>query len=384
MAGLDFILFGYRIIYAEDGYTHRLATHLYRLAITSTELDGGFAIREADYKRFSEYAKGRIRYTSSELLGIPGKLKKKPYILVMILSLFIGFLLTYPLTTLVWDLRVSSDEYIEEERVISALREVGFGEGSSWHTFDKEHIEAELLAKMPEIAWISINRSGTVAYVELRIKKGDEAPPTTSYEVSNIIAAKDGVIDEIIVESGVAMVAVGDVVRAGDILISGVIETEYGTILTEARGSVSAHHLEKIEMDVKREERLTEYDVSRVGAAKVTILGFNINIFKNYGNLDSGYDIIEETERLTLFGKRLPLSLTRSFIATPYEVVEIYTDAELPVLAEARCLDELDLIRGERDLIKLSTSGEYTSDGYRLSMSAVFSGEIGRAVPIKQ
>ena len=75
-------------------------------------------------------------------------------------------------------------------------------------------------------------------------------------------------------------------------------------------------------------------------------------------------------------GVRLPLSLTFSYIAEPVSVTETYSDSELVLLAREMLFDDLNLLRGDGDLIKLSTSGEFTEEGYRITLRAVIADDI--------
>ena len=377
MVALNFWVFGYRIITPEEGFLPRLASHLLSLGIPARGVVGGFAIRESDFPRFSAYAKGRIRYEASETLGLWGAIKRQKRDIPAFIAFLISLVVIILLTGLVWDVRIISDESVEEERIVNTLAELGFSEGTAWSGFDKEGTEALLLDRLEDVAWISINRDGVVAMVEVRMRAKTDATPPEPYEASNVVAAFDGVVEEIIVEEGTPLVKRGDVVRKGDILISGIIETEYGTVITAARGRVVAHRFEELTVDVERERTITELVASRVGAARVTILGSSINIFKNYGNLSAECAIIEEKVRATLpNGVRLPISLTFSYIAEPVSATETYTDSELPILAREALFDELNTLRGDGDLIKLSTSGEYTESGYRITLKAVIADNI--------
>ncbi len=385
MAGIAHKIFGYRIITSECGKEHKLATILLSLGIAAEDMGcGTFLIRARDFRRFSRGAAGRVRYTASELLGLPGVIYQNRVRSLSLISVIFGIILNIFLSNLVWDVRVIGNRDIEGDVIAEKLEASGLKIGTSWQSLDKNEVETALLAAMPDVSWISINRRGTVAYVEVRERADVPSPDNGIYPPSNIVALKDCVIEEITVKSGVAMVAPGSVVRAGDMLISGIVTTESGTQFVRAEGSVRAHVADKIVTEVKREEIETIEEEYRVCERTLNILGVRINIYKNYGNLPDGCDIIEDKENITLpGGKKLPLSLVTSRAVSQVNITTTYTDSELPALAAMRLEEKFAEILSNKDLIKLKTDGEYTELGYRITASIVTSEDVGKEVKIE-
>ena len=215
MASLNELVFGYRKGKVEPKDTPKLTSIFLKLGITSSITpDGLFTIPEKDSGRFTAYAGGRIRFTLSEPLGVPGLFirgrKRYGLIFALILICVIYFLSS----GLVWDVRVSGNETLSDQSIIDSLEQVGLGVGTSWRETDNSAIENELLMVRNDIAWVSVVRRGTVAYVRIIETENVtyEQAPVPSY--SNVIADRDGVIEEITVKSGVAAVKVGDVVTA--------------------------------------------------------------------------------------------------------------------------------------------------------------------------
>lgn len=372
-------IFGYRIITPENGREEKLASALITLGISAEgRADGGFAISESDFRRFASYAGGRVRYTVSERLGLLGAVYKNLYRWPSLVFLLLAIALDLFLSGLVWDVRIEGNEAIESDVVVDALADVGLAVGSSWSDIDAEHVEGALLSSLREVAWIQINRRGTVAYVKISERAPTTLPEAPLYKCSNIVADRDCVIEEITVESGRAMVKAGDVVRRGDVLISGVIEAEGGTVFTVARGNVRAHATGSLEHETAREERYVEYERGDTLERGVRVFSFKINIFKNYGNLEGDYVIIEnEEEFVFLDGHRLPFAVYECYADVAVEHTREYTDAELPAAASSELLNLLRTELHDKDLIKLSTSGEYTDTGYKISAEYVYSCEVG-------
>ena len=384
MAKIEYQLFGYRCIKGEEGKESRLATLLVNQGIASeSKPDGSFLIRERDFKRFSRFAAGRIRYKASPPLGLPGAIKRNLVHTPTALAAVLGLCINLFLSSLVWDVRVSGNEKVEDEVIVDALEASGFGVGSIWSCYDKEATETELLRALEQISWISINRRGSVAYIE--VKETAEAADNIEdeYQCSNIVATRDCVIEEINVRHGRAVVKVGDTVKQGDILISGIIESEAGTYFTRAEGNIKASIVKSVVAEAREVEEVTEHDTSRVYAKYVKVFGYKINIFKNYGNLPPDCDIIENEVVWTLEnGIKMPASLITEYISQPIKVDRAYTESELPIIAAARLDTEIAEAVGDGDLIKLRTSGAYTEDGYRMVADIVLSAEVGREAKV--
>lgn len=382
MVRLDYYLFGYRRIVAESGLEARLASLFIREHISATAEGESFLIRESDFNRFRKAAGGRVRYSASETLGLFGRIKELRNHIPAMICAVVMIALNIWLSTLVWDIRIEYDGDLREDELITALGEAGLSVGAGWGSLRTSEIEARLLLYNPKLAFAAINREGTVASVTLRDKDGGELKDEIPPEASNIVAEFDGVIEEITVLSGVAAVAPGDVVRKGDILISGILEGEGGSSVARARGRVIARRAYTVVSDMPRSEQVIVGNDEHLREISIEILGFKLNIFKNYGNLTDEYDIIEAEEVFTFLGVRLPVSYIREVSLVPRYADMSYTDIELPMLCRERLERALSDNLSGKDLIKLSTHGEFTDRGYKITAEIVCAEDIGREVPI--
>jgi hypothetical protein len=87
------------------------------------------------------------------------------------------------------------------------LSHCGLEVGCRWNSLDRSEVEADVLSEYPSIAWININRRGTVAYVEIiERKKGEIQNSEQKRGYANLVASESCVIEEITVTRGVAQV----------------------------------------------------------------------------------------------------------------------------------------------------------------------------------
>jgi len=383
MVKLDAFVFGYRYVTVRKEDSPRLATVLLKKQINSeVTQDGKVVLRERDYKRLLPFL-NKFTYTASEVYGILGLFLKWKKRYGVILGIVFAIALNTFLPMLVWDVRVSGASSVSEYSIVECLKEQGFGVGSLWHSFDKNKVENSVLDEFKELSWITVNRRGSVAYVEVMEKKSGKENSEEKALCTNIVADRDAVIDEITVVKGVAAVKVGDVVKKGDILISGIIHTPEGYAITRAEGVVKGQTTGKLTETVCYSESYDDVSSDELYEFSVEILGLHINIFKKYGNLDTSYDIIENKEDCMLFDRvRLPIRIfTKRILKSETKTVE-YSRDMLPSVAGERLRESLNNELGEYDLIKLHTYGDYINDGYSMTAEYVYSSEIGETVEV--
>ncbi len=384
MARIDELIFGYRVLKIKEGDMPRALSLALKLGICATVTECGFLrMKYTDCRLFMRSGGKHLCESVGEIRGAVGFVLRAAHAWGAIIGITLGLLLYLLSGELVWDVRVSGTEDVSEYEVVSALREAGFGVGSLWRTTDKNLIEAEVLSSSSDIGWISINRRGTVAYVDVRAKKGNTHGSEGSASYTNLVAARSCVIESVSVVSGKAVVKAGDVVEAGDILISGIVESESGVRLCRAEGEVMGRCLESFVTSVSKNESVSVMGEPLLCEVTLNIFNLNINIFKNYGNSDIDCDIIEDEEECVLFGNcRLPFGITRVYSMERLYDVASYTVEQMSEIAGVRMYRQLHTVISGGDLISLRSEGELTEDEYRLTTTAVFSLSVGVDSPI--
>lgn len=128
----------------------------------------------------------------------------------------------------VWDIQLEGCESLSRGQVLRALEDCGLKEGCFWPAISSDMLRSHMIEKLPEIAWMSVNVSGSRAHVQ--IKERQQKPEIYNEEdPTNIIAAKTGIIRRMSVLNGYPLVSAGDTVMQGDVLVSGSPESLLGT-----------------------------------------------------------------------------------------------------------------------------------------------------------
>lgn len=385
MERLSFIVFGYRKIKVTDGSLFSAASLLLSKDVISyVNSDGTFSVREGDFARVSELFRDRIEYEATNTLGLLGLWRRTRYKAVGAVSIFIMLVFTLFISSLVWDIRVEGNERIPDSKIICDLAKAGLSVGDFWHLVDRSRVETEYLSSSRDVSWININRRGTVAYITVvEAEEGnltDEPVAPSGY--ANIVATEACVIEEITVKRGVAEVKVGDVVEAGDILISGVMPEESGGGFCFAEGEVIGRVSDTVLVNVSRNYDKRTVSKERISEIRVNFFKFSLNIFKKYGNRDESCDIIEDIKTLSLSEKaKLPIEIITTYTVEYDAEEQRYSDAEIVRVAAYR-LNSLVMSRLTlKDLLKIRTSGGYTEDGYEMRSDIVFLGSVGETRP---
>lgn len=239
----------------------------------------------------------------------------------LLLGALLGAALVVTSTTVLWDIRISGNETMTLRQVREELRESGLYVGMPLSGLDPGQMAIQIQLTSKHISWASVNMSGTVAYVEIRERV--PTPEREPLQPANLVARCDGVVEEMEIYSGVPMVLTGQPVREGDLLVSGVYDSQaVGWRVTRAAGRILARTQHEFTVEIPLAFSEKQY----VGEAilKKTLIFFEkeIKLFKNSGILGTSCDKIININSYTLGeGASLPISL-RTECYFPYELRE--------------------------------------------------------------
>ena len=381
MVGLNRFVFGYRkLSISKDGIA-TLTNLFLKLGVTSRSMrSGDILISERDYAKIVPYL-GVVEFygfSASGQCGMPRFVKKFLANWFVGIAVLVALAINILFSEIIFDVRVQGNDTVPDYVITEALEKSGVSPGVFWNKLDLNKAEASTLLELPEISWININRRGSVAYVKVAESKNGAASKPPDTRISNIVADRDCIIREINVISGAAQVKPGDVVKRGDVLISGTVEGEFGIELVHASGVVIGESTAQITQTVERRENVSLGVSTHLSEMRLNIFNLSINIFKNYRNSASECDIIEDNETLVVFSDRkLPFGVTRIYERMEtYGEVE-YTDSRMIEIAHSRHSRALAAYLSGAELVKIKTDGNFTQSGYSVSSDIVYACEVG-------
>ena len=136
--------------------------------------------------------------------------------IIFILSLYL-------LSSFVMFIEVNGNQNVDSTRILQSAARYGLQPGAPKWNFSRSIIEKNMLVEIEELSYVCVEIRG----ISARIKVVEKVLPEEDITgPCNMVAAKDGVIKEVLVLEGQSRVAAGDVVARGDILISGIVTPE--------------------------------------------------------------------------------------------------------------------------------------------------------------
>lgn len=315
--------------------------------------------------------------------GLPilfAKLSRRPG---LICGLALALALLFVSRLFVWDVEVQGNEMVETGEIVSELAAAGLTRGSFLPKLDREAVAIDLRRGDGRIAFATVNLRGTVAYVQVR--ETAEAPQASTPTPANLVAKCDGIITLPLIFEGECLVSEGEVVRAGQILAGGVIDSDkHGYRITRAAGQVMARtvHTYTVNVPFAYEEKVY---TGRTGK-EISLLFFSKRgkVFKNTRNIGNNYDIITNVNWWTLSGGRqLPIGFLVSDVSE-YELQPAVRDGvEACELAYAELERQLAQDSVGRSMLERTVELVADADGITLICTVVCEEDIAETAEIK-
>lgn len=349
------------------------------------------SLRARDWRRFqSACADARAEAHIERIAGAPFALRR----LRRRRALAVGLALCVALFALdscfIWDIRVEGDTDVPTEKILRVLADNGVRRGTFAFSIHQRSLRSHALLDLPELSWLTVNVRGCRAHVIVRrrVPKPEiinESAPT------NVVASRDALVTEVRALDGEAKVLPGTTVRKGQLLISGVVETQgveqpvVGTRYLAGKGEVYGRTWYELST------RLPLYTRKKTptGEAKhVYAVSWGENRvkfrLKEYGNLPGKYDKIVSRKQWTLPGGLvLPVTWTTETYL-PYEAARAErTRQETEALGREALLRRLrETVGAEGEVVSEHVSSAVQGDWLLVTLSAECREQIGRTVPI--
>lgn len=290
-------------------------------------------------------------------------------------GIFIGiiffFVFMMVMSKFIWVVEIHPSDDIDIQKVEATLYQAGLKPGVSRSSLDTEILERKIMLTAPEISWISINLTGSVAEVEISVTDNPpEMQQINREDTSVLIASKAGQVIRNEVYSGTAMVNNGDVVEKGQLLVNSNFESDLGEIIqTSASGKVFAMVRDTMQVEVPFDQIISTPTSDTVKRRQLDF--FNLNIPLSLTSVPAGKATVSITEKpLKLLGRQLPISITEE-TWTKYDEVDVrLTEEEAYNKAKEILNTKLDDKIAENDATILQCDESIIVDPDKLILSA--------------
>ena len=307
--------------------------------------------------------------------------KRRPGIIV---GALIAVMICLYFSGIVWNIEVIGNESISDAYVLALLEERGLVPGVRRSMLDLDELARDIIVNDTAIGFISVNFRGTCAYVEVK----EYTPPQTGVNKSdmpcNICADRDGVIVSLDIYSGAGAVKIGDTVKQGDLLISGIVDSASdGYKLKSAGGRVIAEFADTISVEIPYKNMQKVATGRSKSEKRLIFFSKNRKILKNSGKEYELCDIIESRYRIEPFDRiKLPIELVET-VYNEYTLKElVYTPKEAETLAKKELENKLAAFASQGDITDIKISALEKDTAFVINAIVYRTADIARQVPI--
>jgi similar to stage IV sporulation protein len=254
--------------------------------ISNTKIE--FKVDRKDIKAFKNiYRSSKFDVKVKQSTGLPFLARRIYKHKGMWICAIISLMMLMSTSMFVTDVYIQAPEGIDKAHVRKELEKAGVKPGAYKKSIDRKQVRDTIMSEFNDIAYVSINVKGTNIFVTVT-KKDESLKEKKETNYCNIIAKKNGIIDKVIPRSGNQVANVGDIVRTGDVLVSGAntksIPEVWAVTFYESKQSKS--YIE--ETKVRTGNKKTVYTLSFYD--KEYILRRNID-YKNYEIENKNHEI---------------------------------------------------------------------------------------------
>lgn len=333
---LGWLLFGWqRVRLTSADCAARLRDISREMRIGNVTLEGeltvSFDAARADVKRIAVRDGERIEVVASG--GMPKVLRWLwSWRVAVVFAVLLGALTVFVPTRLLF-FRVEGNGELPARKIREAAEECGVYFGASRRELRSEQVKNHLLWAMPELRWAGVNTDGCIATITVAVRDEGDAPEEVL--PGDIVAVTDGVVEQVFPKAGTAVVASGQAVKEGQLLISGMTDLGLSTRADRAEGEV--YGLTRRSVRVVLPEKTVEKRETGAVEKKFSLLigKKRVNFSNDSGILHGSCVKMRTVNYLTLPGGfQLPVALVTETYSL-CETKEVERSGEEAVLLEA-------------------------------------------------
>ena len=270
--------------------------------------------------------------------GVPFFLKRIKKRYALIAAMIICVLAAWGMSLFIWEIDVTGNVEVDERAILKALEDVSIGIGTFGPSVVSESVANDILLELPELSWIAINVSGS--HAQVLVRERIPVPEIIDENAATMVyAVKSGLISDMHVLEGRGLVAKGDTVLAGDVLVSGAMESlSSGTRYVHASAEIYARTWYELSARMPLSYYQKVYSGQENTKNTLKIVKKNVNLQFNSGISWSNYDKIKKESILQLpTGNILPATIVRE-VYSEYEKIESVLKEDVAVEILSNCL----------------------------------------------
>ena len=281
----------------------------------------------------------------------------------------------------IWDFEIEGNVNVSQQEILRALEKHGVGFGTYGFSVDSPELRNYMLLEIPELSYIAVNVNGCRAYVQVRERIF--APEIVDKKkAGNTVAAKDALVTAVQPWDGEKQVLPGTTVKAGQLLISGVVENDFaGARYLRGMGKVYGRTWYHLQCRVPLTVREKTYTGSEKVQRALLVGKKRINLYIGSSILGDTCDKITKGSKGELpGGVALPVTMVTETLR-PYEVTEQQRSRQEALALAEEALDaRLAGYLDEGEILSREVSSEVVDGDLVVTLSAECEEQIGKFV----
>ena len=286
------------------------------------------------------------------------------------------FVMSVYFSNVVVTIDVLGNSQVSDSDVIAALAGLGVKKGTPIGSIDFDRCAVGLRLNVEGISWAGLRHTGNRLVVELT-EIVPKPEMVNEHVPCNVVASEGARITSTSVYDGQLMHKVGDYVPAGALLISGVVSDDAGhTTLHHAMGKITGIYTQTVTFDAPR-STVINMPTGRTDSSLSLDL-FNLSIPLSIGR--HGYSSQQTSavpDALCLFGRELPLGVTRYTYTETKLSAEEYSDKELEEILDSKIfLYEKNFLSSGTNIVSRKIVPRKTDTGLAFDLTYEIEGDI--------
>ena len=301
---------------------------------------------------------------------------KKRVLLFFLPLMFV--IVSFVFSLFIWRVEITGGDEALRAQVKKVISENGIKTGALKYKIDQYDVKKSSILQIDDLSWLWVDIKGSTAKV--KIHKRIPTPPIIKInEPSNVIATHSGVIEKMQVYCGLPLVKEGMTIEKGQVIISGVFESENENIPTYYHHATGNVVLRVFEEKVIVIPKKTVIKKPTGKEKKVFCINFeknNVKFSLNSGISYSEYDKIEKKYVLS------PLPVSFSKIIYREAVAEtVDTDFKKEYSTRLDAFKKSLTDKG-MEIAQLSEETEESEHGYTVTFRAQCLVRTDKEIPI--
>ena len=307
-----------------------------------------------DFKNLKSIArKTNCKIKIKKKKGLPFMLHRYKKRKIFVIFLIIIVLFIYTSSKYVWNIDIKVEENSEIENIKEDLERLGLKRGILKSKIDTDKLINEIRLKRNDISWIGIDLKGTNAIIKV-VKVHEKPDLIDNSDYCNIVAAKDGIITEIVAQNGTAIVKEGDEVHKGDVLIAGYMDGKYtDRRYVHSLGKVKAKILYKQSEKIYFNQEILKETGEEEKKVQIKFSKYQLNFYKTLSKYRF-YNTNYKEKNLKLFSNfYLPITIVTINNKEQKKETKIYSEEEAIVLGKEKiCKDIENKIENKENILR--------------------------------